>query len=57
MSVYVEVEPDEVHVFVRDRGVGFDPDAVPDDRHGLADSVHGRMDPARRHRPAAQHAR
>jgi signal transduction histidine kinase len=43
MSVYVEVEPGEVHVFVRDRGVGFDPDAVPGDRHGLADSVHGRM--------------
>jgi signal transduction histidine kinase len=31
-------------VFVRDRGVGFDPDAVPADRHGLADSVHGRME-------------
>ena len=31
------------NVFVRDRGVGFDPDAVPDDRHGLADSVRGRM--------------
>ncbi|NMH80969.1 PspC domain-containing protein [Pseudonocardia xinjiangensis] len=46
VSAYVEVEPSEVHVFVRDRGVGFDPDAVPDDRHGLADSVHGRM---RRH--------
>ena len=43
ISVYVEAEPTEVHVFVRDRGVGFDPDAVPDDRHGLADSVHGRM--------------
>ncbi len=43
VSVFAEVEPDEVHVFVRDRGVGFDPDAVPDDRHGLADSVHGRM--------------
>ena len=43
ISVYVEVEPTEVHVFVRDRGIGFDPDAVPDDRHGLADSVHGRM--------------
>ena len=43
VSVYAEVEPDEVHVFVRDRGAGFDPDAVPDDRHGLADSVHGRM--------------
>jgi signal transduction histidine kinase len=42
-SVYVEVEPGEVHVFVRDRGVGFDPDDIPDDRHGLADSVHGRM--------------
>jgi signal transduction histidine kinase len=44
VSVYVEVEPDEVHVFVRDRGVGFDPDGVPGDRHGLADSIHGRME-------------
>jgi signal transduction histidine kinase len=44
VSVYVEVEPDEVNVFVRDRGAGFDPDAVPDDRHGLADSVRGRME-------------
>ncbi len=43
VSVYVEVEPAEVHVFVRDRGIGFDADDVPDDRHGLADSVHGRM--------------
>jgi signal transduction histidine kinase len=43
ISVYTEVEPDEVHVFVRDRGIGFDPDSVPGDRHGLADSVHGRM--------------
>jgi signal transduction histidine kinase len=43
VSVYAEVEQEEVHVFVRDRGVGFDPDGVPGDRHGLADSVHGRM--------------
>jgi signal transduction histidine kinase len=43
ISVYVEAEADGVHVFVRDRGVGFDPDAVPDDRHGLADSVHARV--------------
>jgi signal transduction histidine kinase len=43
VSVYAEVEPDEVNVFVRDRGAGFDPDAVPDDRHGLADSFRGRM--------------
>jgi signal transduction histidine kinase/phage shock protein PspC (stress-responsive transcriptional regulator) len=44
VSVYAEVEPDSVHVFVRDRGVGFDPDEVPADRHGLVDSVHGRME-------------
>jgi signal transduction histidine kinase len=43
VSVFCEVEPDEVHLFVRDRGKGFDPDTVPADRHGLADSVHGRM--------------
>jgi signal transduction histidine kinase len=46
ISVYVEVEDGEAHVFVRDRGAGFDPDAVSADRHGLADSVHARM---RRH--------
>lgn len=44
VSVYVEVEPDEVNVFVRDRGAGFDPDAVPADRHGLADSVRARTE-------------
>jgi signal transduction histidine kinase len=44
VSVYAEVEPGEVHVFVRDRGAGFDPDAVPVHRHGLADSVRGRME-------------
>ncbi len=43
VSVYVEAEEDGVHVFVRDRGVGFDPDAVPADRHGLADSVRARV--------------
>ncbi len=44
VSVYAEIEPDKVTVFVRDRGKGFDPDAVPDDRHGLAGSIRGRMD-------------
>ncbi|MDN5860485.1 MAG: PspC domain-containing protein [Pseudonocardia sp.] len=44
ISVYVEVEPAEVNVFVRDRGVGFEPDAVPADRHGLTDSIHARME-------------
>jgi signal transduction histidine kinase/phage shock protein PspC (stress-responsive transcriptional regulator) len=44
VSVYAEVEDERVTVFVRDRGKGFDPERVPADRHGLADSIHGRMD-------------
>ncbi len=44
VSVYAEVEPGQVHVFIRDRGIGFDPAAVADDRHGLADSIRGRME-------------
>lgn len=43
LGVYAEVEPGQVHVFVRDRGRGFEPAAVPGDRHGLADSIRGRM--------------
>ncbi|MFC6237312.1 PspC domain-containing protein [Longivirga aurantiaca] len=43
VSVYVECGRDEVEVFVRDRGPGFDPDAVADDRLGLRESVVGRM--------------
>jgi len=46
VSVYVEVEPDAVTAFVRDRGRGFDPGAVPPDRRGLAESVRGRMERA-----------
>jgi signal transduction histidine kinase len=42
ISLYAEVEPEQVTVFVRDRGPGFDPDAVPDDRLGLRQSVVGR---------------
>jgi signal transduction histidine kinase len=44
VSVYAEVEPDSVEIFVRDRGKGFDPASVPADRHGLADSIRGRME-------------
>ncbi|MGH8966295.1 MAG: histidine kinase, partial [Actinomycetes bacterium] len=36
--------PDAVEIFVRDRGKGFDPATVPADRHGLADSIRGRME-------------
>jgi signal transduction histidine kinase len=43
VSVFAEVEPTAVSIFVRDRGRGFDPDAVPGDRKGLAESIHGRM--------------
>lgn len=43
VDVFAEVEPALVSVFVRDRGVGFDPSHVPADRHGLSGSVHGRM--------------
>jgi phage shock protein PspC (stress-responsive transcriptional regulator) len=43
ISVYAEVEPQQVTVFVRDRGPGFDPAAVPEDRLGLRQSVVGRM--------------
>jgi signal transduction histidine kinase len=44
VSVYAEVEPGQAHVFIRDRGAGFDPAAVAADRHGLADSIRGRME-------------
>ncbi len=50
ISVYAEVEeaeagtPGTLAVFVRDRGCGFDPDAVPGDRHGLTDSIRARVE-------------
>lgn len=44
VDVYAEIGEDAVEVFVRDTGVGFDPDAVSPDRRGLADSVHQRLD-------------
>jgi signal transduction histidine kinase len=43
VSVYAEVETDTVMLYVRDRGRGFDPDAVPDDRQGIAQSICARM--------------
>jgi len=43
ISLYAEVEPEQVAVAVRDRGKGFDPGSVPGDRKGLAESIHGRM--------------
>jgi signal transduction histidine kinase/phage shock protein PspC (stress-responsive transcriptional regulator) len=44
VSVYAEAEPGSVTVFVRDRGRGFDPAAIPADRHGISGSILGRME-------------
>ncbi|SDH50302.1 Signal transduction histidine kinase [Sinosporangium album] len=44
VSVYAEAEPDEVTIFIRDRGKGFDLDAVPEDRMGIRESIIGRME-------------
>ncbi|BEP12369.1 ATP-binding protein [Acidothermaceae bacterium B102] len=43
MSVYLEVEGDTASAFVRDRGTGFDLDAVAHDRYGIRQSIVGRM--------------
>ncbi|MBC6456946.1 ATP-binding protein [Actinomadura sp. HBU206391] len=44
VSVFAEVEGQEVAIFVRDRGKGFDLDAIPPDRMGVRGSIIGRMD-------------
>ena len=44
VDLYAEVGPDRVEAFVRDRGVGFDPAAIPADRRGVRDSIVGRME-------------
>jgi signal transduction histidine kinase len=43
VDVYVEVSDVSVEAFVRDRGVGFDPSAVPEDRMGVRRSILERM--------------
>jgi signal transduction histidine kinase len=43
VSLYAEVTGDQLLVAVRDRGRGFDPAATGQDRHGLAESIVGRM--------------
>jgi signal transduction histidine kinase len=44
ISVYMEVEREQVYVFVRDEGCGFELAAVAPDRRGIAESIQGRMD-------------
>jgi signal transduction histidine kinase/phage shock protein PspC (stress-responsive transcriptional regulator) len=43
IDVYAEVDEDSVEVFIRDRGQGFDVDAVAEDRMGVKGSIIDRM--------------
>jgi signal transduction histidine kinase/phage shock protein PspC (stress-responsive transcriptional regulator) len=43
IAVYVEVEDGQVTAFVRDRGRGFVPAAVPTDRQGIRGSIEARL--------------
>lgn len=44
VSVYGEVGDNAVLVFVKDRGGGFDPAAIDPSRHGVRESIVGRME-------------
>ncbi len=43
VDVFLEGDESEVVATVRDRGAGFDPDEVADDRHGVRHSIRGRL--------------
>jgi signal transduction histidine kinase len=44
VSVFLDAGDGGISLYVRDRGAGFDPDAVAADRRGLAESIRGRME-------------
>ena len=44
VSLYAEVEPETVGIFVKDRGAGFDLATVADDRQGVRGSIIGRVE-------------
>ena len=46
VDVYAELLAGELSIFVRDRGVGFDVDRIPADRHGIRDSIRARVEGA-----------
>src|SRR5438309_781040 len=43
VSVFAELSPQRIVVYVRDRGPGFDVTSVPGERHGVRESIIGRM--------------
>ena len=44
VRLYAEIDRKRTEVFIHDRGPGFDPESVPDDRRGVRDSILGRME-------------
>jgi signal transduction histidine kinase len=44
VDVYAEAGERRVQIFVRDRGPGFDPSSIPEDRRGVRESIVGRME-------------
>ena len=51
VRLYAEIDDRAARVFVDDRGPGFDPNEIPADRHGVRESIIGRM---RRHGGSAE---
>jgi signal transduction histidine kinase len=43
VRLYAEIDDRDAHVFIDDRGPGFDAGAIPDDRRGVRESIIGRM--------------
>jgi signal transduction histidine kinase len=44
VDLYAELRESRSEVFVRDRGSGFDPASIPEDRGGVRDSIVGRVE-------------
>ncbi len=43
IDVFAERSPRGIEIFVRDTGIGFDPDSIDRDRHGVRNSIVARM--------------
>jgi signal transduction histidine kinase len=44
VRLYAEIDKGSARVFIDDRGPGFDPKAIPNDRHGVRESIIARME-------------
>jgi signal transduction histidine kinase len=44
VDIYLEIGPGTAVAFVRDKGCGFDPEAVAADSHGITHSIRGRLE-------------